>query len=267
MPERDRVEPFLFGKGRLYGCLHHAQKAPVKNITVVQCYPAGHEYIRSHRALYQLAVRLARAGFNVLRFDYSGCGDSGGDYEEGSMLQWTNDVSSAVQEARERTGASGICLVGMRLGATLAVRAACERDDVVSMVLWEPICDGRKYLDELARLEVGFRSNLRLKKKNVRKDGMFDEVIGYPITVEFVKDMEEIDLCSCKLDPGIKVAVIVNGQAAGGEGALDAFIRQNSNSECKVIADRKLWLEELYKRIIPNETLQAIVSWIDMQKP
>ena len=38
----------------------------------------GHEYARSHRNLQQLAILLSQNGFDVLRFDYAGTGDSDG---------------------------------------------------------------------------------------------------------------------------------------------------------------------------------------------
>ncbi len=81
-----------------------------RTCAVVLCYPIGQEYIRSHRAIYQLAVRLSQAGFHVLRFDYFGCGDSEGDFEEGSLAQWTSDIHSAIAEIQERSGLTSICL-------------------------------------------------------------------------------------------------------------------------------------------------------------
>lgn len=49
------------------------------------------------------------------------------------------------------TRTSRVCLLGMRLGATLAATFAAKRKDVNSLVLWDPVCMGREYLDELER--------------------------------------------------------------------------------------------------------------------
>jgi len=261
------IEPFFFGRNRLYGYWHRAQEGAVRGRTVVLCYPVGHEYIRSHRAFYQLAVRLARAGNNVFRFDYTGCGDSGGDYEEGGIHQWTDDISRAIQEARKRSGAHEVCLVGLRMGATLALRAACERDDVQSLVLWEPVCDGQKYLEELAGSEAEFRSHLvRRKRKGAGTGEISNEVIGYPLTGELIKQTKEIDFCSFELGLKTEVLVIVNAQPASDVNDMKALAGNNANSELRVIVEPKLWMVDLYKRIIPNETLQVIVTWINMLK-
>ena len=70
------------------------------------CQPLGHEYIRAHRTFNQLAAGLARAGFPVLRFDYSGTGDSSGADEMGSVKRWMADVREAmgVGPPRRRIG-------------------------------------------------------------------------------------------------------------------------------------------------------------------
>ena len=110
------VEPFYFGTaGSLFGCYHAPQGAKRRDSGVVLCNPMGFEYIRAHRAYRQLAIRLSHAGFPVLRFDYYGCGDSGGRSEEGEIGRWQEDISSAIDEIKERAGLERVCLIGMRL--------------------------------------------------------------------------------------------------------------------------------------------------------
>ena len=46
---------------------------------------------------------------------------------------------------------SRICLLGMRLGATLAASVAKNRKDVDALVLWDPVFEGCEYLDELEK--------------------------------------------------------------------------------------------------------------------
>src|SRR5215467_5624104 len=106
MKRRNQPMPFYFGgEGRkLYGCFHGPTQKGAPRCAVLICQPLGHEYVNSHRALRQLAVRLADAGIPVLRFDYFGCGDSSGEAEQGSITRWLEDVSTAVAELRTRSG-------------------------------------------------------------------------------------------------------------------------------------------------------------------
>ena len=72
------TETFFFGNpgSPLYGSYESPSASVRRDCGIVLCYPLMAEYLRSHRAFRQLAVRLAEAGFPVLRFDYFGSGDS-----------------------------------------------------------------------------------------------------------------------------------------------------------------------------------------------
>ena len=85
--------------------------------------PSGRS-LRAHRALQQLAERLAGAGFDVLRFDYFGCGDSSGEGHEGRLDRWLDDARAGIEEAEALCGSARVALVGVRLGAALAARGA-----------------------------------------------------------------------------------------------------------------------------------------------
>ena len=145
---------FHFGTGtrRLFGVyLPGAGDGPSARVAVL-CAPWGQEYLRSHRSVRQLGLQLNAAGFHVLRFDYYGTGDSAGDMLDATVQDWEDDVSQAVDEARETAGADRVSLIGLRLGGALAARVAVKRpDDVKDLVLWDPVVSGSAYLDELQR--------------------------------------------------------------------------------------------------------------------
>src|SRR2546425_1122931 len=135
------MAPFYFGgpDRALYGCYHEPRSSPGRGCGVVLCTPLWHEYTYSHRAYRQLAVRLCQAGFPVLRFDYYGCGDSGGDDDQREIPQCLTDISTAVGEMRRRSGFVKVCLAGLRFGGTLAMMSGAERGDFESLVLWDPV--------------------------------------------------------------------------------------------------------------------------------
>jgi len=230
----------------------------------VLCYPVGQEYIRSHRAFYQLAVRLARAGFHVLRFDYYGCGDSEGDFEDANFSQWTEDIVDAVAEIRRKSGWQKVCLIGMRLGATLSMMAAANQQNIEGLILWEPIVDGKKYLEELAAMHKSYVGHYKLEnKKGISSMGIPAEVIGFPMTTRLVEDLKTIDPYDIKLPSETDMLVLINEERTDFNKFLNYFKQINSRVDHKLIPDHKFWLEELYKRLIPVQTLQHLVSWID----
>ena len=123
------IEPFYFGQSEtsLFGCYHAPEPGYPRPCGVVLCAPMGEESIRFHRAYRQLASRLSARGFAVLRFDYYGCGDSLGASDQGDIGQWQRDISAAIGELRRRSGVGTVCLMGLRLGATLATVVSATR--------------------------------------------------------------------------------------------------------------------------------------------
>ncbi len=60
----------------LFGIYHAAEVVSPSRPAVLLCNPFGQEAVRAHRIYRILAERLARAGHNVMRFDYYATGDS-----------------------------------------------------------------------------------------------------------------------------------------------------------------------------------------------
>jgi alpha/beta superfamily hydrolase len=210
--------PFYFGVSeRLYGFHHPPQLSlsPEKSSAVVICAPIGQEYIQSHRVLYQLAILLSRAGFHVLRFDYFGCGDSEGDFEQGSLVQWTKDIHKAIDEIRKRSKLTRVSLIGLRVGATLALKAAIDSPYVDSIILWQPVADGRLYLQELIEIHQSDCRGAAFRKRKLVDPSPVEtpnEILGFPMTSEMRRELEMISLDSLKLRPDIKVLVFCNNE-------------------------------------------------------
>ncbi len=87
---------------------------------------------------------------HVLRLAYRGTDDSSLWSDEILSLQdWRQDIVAAKEELKRRSGCPSVMLLGLRLGANLAVDVARISDDVHSLLLWEPIENGHEYLGEL----------------------------------------------------------------------------------------------------------------------
>lgn len=147
------MTPLLFGppERRLFGIYSAPATAPTA--AVLLCPPVGQELLRAHRFHRVLSDRLLRLGVAVLRFDYYGTGDSGGDSTEGDLEGWTEDVGTAHAELVRQVGDLPITWYGARMGATLAAAAAArggiETPD--RLVLWDTVLDGADWLRELCR--------------------------------------------------------------------------------------------------------------------
>ncbi len=118
---------------------------------VVVCNPIGSECDNAQVAFDALGRRLVDRRVALLRFDYDGTGDSAGSWaDEGRLEAWLGSVRAAVAFARS-AGAPQVAVVGMRMGALLAL-AALEGQGVDALVLWDPCASGRQFLREQALL-------------------------------------------------------------------------------------------------------------------
>jgi alpha/beta superfamily hydrolase len=268
---RNEIKPFYFGTSpkKLFGC-HHLRRKFDANARppVVVCSPVGQEYIRAHRALYQLAISLAGAGHDVLRFDYYGCGDSSGEFEEGSLQQWTSDIEAAVEEIKRTTAKARVCLVGLRLGAVLAARAAAGRSDIAGVALWEPVFNGKGYLQELAMLQKRFAAPWRPDSDVIADEGQIpNEIVGYPLTPRLRQELEVLLPEQFKWTDDRNTLVICNKRESGCD-QLWARVRQiNPQTRVEVLEDHLPWLEEVYKRLIPLKTINYLVQWLNTIHP
>jgi alpha-beta hydrolase superfamily lysophospholipase len=128
----------------------HAAQGQPRGINVLMCQAIGYEAMCAYGAYRHISQALAQAGFDVLRFDYPGTGDASGSDADGDRVpDWTASIQTAAQTLTQITGSRRLALVGLRLGAQLALQAAAQMGGVERIVLWAPCKSGRAFTREL----------------------------------------------------------------------------------------------------------------------
>lgn len=131
----------------LLGFVHVPTSGSIRE-AVVLCAPIGKEHIDTYRGIRHLANELAARGIAAFRFDYEGVGDSAGHEDAPDALsRWQASIASAVEYVRA-SGARSVSIVGLRLGALLAASALEECGPINSIVLWDPVVQGRNFVRE-----------------------------------------------------------------------------------------------------------------------
>ena len=261
------IEPFYFGSAGsdLYGCYH----APSGNLSfdcgLVLCNALGHEYIQFHRAVRRLATLLARAGFPVLRFDFSGCGDSAGDHLDWGIKRWTEDVSTAADQLRQSSGVNRICAIGLRLGGALSMLAGATHGNLDGMVLWDPVVDGQVYLAELNR---SHQDMLRQAHVIPRGEGTTQELLGFPLPETLRGELESLDLLNLTPKPASRVLVI-ESHGFVQQGPVCRYLESLEVAQVKHLVNDNphlwTWLEDYGRVHVPLEILQEVVSWVSAE--
>lgn len=217
------MKAFFFGdpERRLFGIHHPARASTRREAGVVLCYPGAQEYGRSHTAYRKLASLLAAEGFDVLRFDYFGTGDSAGESNEAELDTAVASIETASRELLDAAEVTRLSLVGMRLGAPLALQAAARLSNVRQVVLWDPVIRGSDYLRELEAAHES-QSLLRLQPLPHREPP-WDELLGFPCTAHFRCELESLHLTRTPARTGTVDVVWTGGGGEAAEAELEEW--------------------------------------------
>jgi pimeloyl-ACP methyl ester carboxylesterase len=140
---------FRSGSYSLLGHLDLPDEQPARAGLVI-VPPFGWEDICSYRPLRSLARSLASQGIAVLRFDLPGTGDSSGSARDSDLFPaWIGSVQAAVAELKVVSGVPMVSVLGIRLGAIVALAAASSGTAVKNLILWSASANGRAVVREL----------------------------------------------------------------------------------------------------------------------
>lgn len=203
------MNPSFFGPpGEQLLGVHHPARGASKNAGVVLCPPAPQETARSHWAFRKLAELLSKAGFEVLRFDYRGTGDSAGELDQTSTAMWVEDIKRAVKELKELTGLRRVHAVGFRFGALLLARAASEGLSLESLVLWEPVVNAANWVAQLRLIE---RQLYRDLSRPPKEDPSI--ILGFVMSEALRREWEALELTQVPIWSA-KTAIVASAQSA-----------------------------------------------------
>lgn len=125
MPPNERVN-FAGSQGTdLAARLDLPEGAPIAGAVFAHCFTCSKESLAASR----ISRALAKRGFAVLRFDFTGLGGSGGDFANTSFTSNVEDLVAATGVLRARGLASSL-LVGHSLGGAAVLAAANRIPDV-----------------------------------------------------------------------------------------------------------------------------------------
>lgn len=261
---RHELVPYFFGPSqhRLYACHHIPVAESAATKAVVICHATGHEYERSHRCLRQLALQLARAGNHVLRFDYRGTGDSAGEYDQYGPVDWKQDVHTAINECLRLSGCKQLCVIGLRLGATLAAQAVAERKDVESLVLYAPVTDVKSLFGEWKRDQTEYERKIN----RAARPGTTDELVGFRLTDSLRSALNALTLPESF--PALRRALILaeHPRGKGMRRAAQALAGDGAHVSVEPADAPAIWRQEPLEANVPFKLLRRIVAWMQEGK-
>lgn len=225
-------------------------------------HPFGEEKLWAHRIFVVFARALAQRGIPVLRFDYTGAGDSAGDTAHAGVDTFLEDLGSAVDVLAARAPrVERIGLVGLRFGAALAAlfveraRAAGTHEKVTQapLVLWDPVLDGESYIQELLRINLSTQLSVYGKVRESReqlvdhiRQGGVANVEGYEIgklLLDSANHKELLPAAGIQHAGGTLVVQIAATEKQKTREDLQAFAAGSPNAEFARVIEQPFWRE------------------------
>ncbi|MEM7018323.1 MAG: alpha/beta fold hydrolase [Pseudomonadota bacterium] len=255
------MHPLFFGthKKQLFGVYHPPATPGSTDDAVLLCAPIANEYIYTHRALKQFAARLANAGFHTFRFDYYATGDSAGEETMGEPAQWVQDIFAAAEELRAISGCRRVDVVGLRLGATLAMQAMADGLQASRLVIWDPVVNGRNWLRELSQIHKELLSN-SAHSPGIREP-FADDLVGFVFPATMQEAINQLDMTKLASQYEANTIMLTSQESTEYDVLKAAFSEYGGSLVYRYIPDAGHWLtRDMTKAIIPFHIPQAIIT-------
>jgi len=217
-------------------------------IIFCHCFTCSKETITTFR----LSRLLAENGYGVLRFDFTGLGNSEGDFSSTTFSGTQDDLKSAINFLKNNYQAPSF-LMGHSLGGTTALSVAQDYDFVKGVVTVASPSDPEHVLHHfghaLTLLEQGVSASFKVAEQY------------YDIKPEFVVDVRNTNMQSrlSRLDKPVLVFTIENDALVSESNAKE--IQQWVKAEVELIT-LKNTDHLLSDRQASEEVAQQIAGWL-----
>jgi alpha-beta hydrolase superfamily lysophospholipase len=236
----------------------HSPAGLARDCVAVLCAPVGPEYTRAHRTLRHLADRLAAAGVPCLRFDYEGTGDSAGDEDDADRIgHWRRSIVAAAREARRLSGRERVCLVGVRMGATLAALEA-EAVGAGLLVLWNPVVKGRAYARELQAMAMTAGTT-----PTEGDEGL--EAGGFRVSRETLAALRGLDLAGVALPRASRVLLLERDDMGADPSLAERLSSDGIDHRRATAPGWNAMMADHQFTVVPEGALDGIVAWVERE--
>lgn len=247
---------------RIGDCFGWVHQGSGSDRGAILCAATGYEALGTHQSWRVLADRLAAAGLPTLRFDYPGYGDSldaprGTNAIEASI----ESIRQAAEFLRQQAGVSEVALIGLRLGAALAIEAALQGEDVDHLVLVTPVVRGKSFLlEQKAMAKVIAARGGPGAVEELSSDCIAIE--GFTLDRDAIDKIAEIDLRSIERPPARRVLIA----SEPGARSYDVFARRLETLACSVakveLFEVPAWRPSTIPAPPPLADIKSIVAWV-----
>lgn len=217
-------------------------------IVFCHCFTCSKETITT----YRLSRLLAEQGYGVLRFDFSGLGNSEGDFSDTTFSGMQDDLNSAINFLKKNYRTPQF-LMGHSLGGTTAISVAKNHDEIKAVVTIASPSEPQHVLHH-------FGDAVPLLEKN-EMASFFVASRRFNIKPDFLQDVRAFDMQEnlSKLNKPVLIINVENDSLVKESNAQD--IQQWVKAETKLVT-LKNTDHLLTNREATAEAAEIILDWI-----
>lgn len=235
--------------GQLY-TVHYAPPPSLVTQGYIIHIPAfAEEMNKSRHIVSKQARQMAEQGWQVVVFDLSGTGDSGGVLEDIDWTVWLSNIRSVFDWVVKES--LPIVVWGLRLGVCLAVDFLNNLTNTTNthLLIWQPVVKGKPFIQQFlrVRLAADLMSNqtgetVKLLREKLAQEGRL-EVAGYSLPYVLSTTIDQLDLTQQSLPPESKVIWIEMIREEGislpmpSQKTMDVWQQTNCLLQAKVLSD------------------------------
>ena len=203
---RSKLEFTGFDGNQLAGLLEYPDARPIAYVLFAHCFSCGKDIAAAARTARALVDR----GFAVLRFDFTGIGNSDGDFANTSFSSNVQDLVLAADFLRQEYEAPQI-LVGHSLGGTAVLSAAGKIDECKALVTigapFSPEHVAKQFSADIEQIEQEGVAEVDLAGRKFRISSRFlDDIREVEVAGEVSKLKRALLVCHSPVDNTVSVS-------------------------------------------------------------
>ena len=156
-------------------------------------------------------------------------------------------------------------MLGIRLGASLALRHQLERGGIERLVLWDPVVKGQDFVDAVraqsAKHEQWLVECHGARPASVPADGALD-LLGFRYSNTLIDELAALDLLALDSGAGTRTYILDNCEDAATATLAEHLQGIGFGVQLQRFEAPKVWMHEPYQGLLSAESLKLVEAWI-----